>query len=197
MFSIDRIDTMQSGDLVYLSDNIYFTGCSRGCPFCFNKRIQDNTEGDLYTIDNIVDSLSDIKWVCFIGGESLEQDIKEMNLLIRRLHKIGKRVAVFTSFQEPWKILKRADHYHIDVKCHDWDVAITPPERTNVSFGLVSYLLTPIKLEKCFGVVDKSIPLYVKTCLHMEWASSVITDTTYMRTIFGMQHVYLDEKIKV
>ena len=188
---------MQTGDIIYLSDDIYFTGCSRGCPYCFNRRLQDNAEGKIYTIDSIINKLSDVKWVCFIGGEPLQQDIKEMNQLIRRLHKHKKKVAVFTSFQEPWKILKNADHYHIDVKCHDWDIVVNPPNRVNVSLGLVSYLLTPLKLETCFRNVDKSIPLYVKTCLNMEWASAIITDTTYMETIFGMQHVYLDEKIKV
>ena len=189
--SIAEIRTMQSGDINHLSDDIYFNGCTNRCAYCFNPELREFKAGN-YTVEEIVAQLSDVEWVCLIGGEPLEQGYEDLQELIDVLRwRLGKKVCVFTSFGEPWKFIE-ADHYHIHL-----NIAFGREYRTNVSYGYVSFYLTEKMMEYTLINTDKRIPIYVKTCLGYEEASNADTNAMYISSVLGFTNVQVDGVIDV
>lgn len=76
---IARIETgfLEVPDKISL--NIYSIGCSIQCPNCHNKHLWDFNNKNSYDLkteefENTIKSKKDIiKWVCFLGGEPLDQ----------------------------------------------------------------------------------------------------------------------------
>jgi len=135
--NVGKINTMQFGDIQYISDDIFFAGCSRRCPTCFNKDLWNPSLGDEQTPIQIFNRLSKVKWVCLIGGEPLEQDTESLRSLVDLLHKSGKKITLFTSVLNPWHYIS-VDHYHIDIKPFHPDKIPVPPKGVGVSYGVIA-----------------------------------------------------------
>ncbi len=192
---VHRIDNMQTADINHLSDNIYFAGCSVDCPFCFNKEVAQS-EGKSATIPDILDSLSDIEWVCFMGGDPLDQDHKQLKELSTVLHKFGKKVCIFTAWKQPWLYVK-ADHYHIDVKVFKRRMYVRPPQTMmaeSVSYGVVSQNYSDMNTRLAFmDLLNHAI--YVKTDL-MDKSHDGQNEYQSLKSM-GAINIYIDKKIDV
>jgi hypothetical protein len=137
-YKIFTIKTLQTGDIDHLADSIYFSGCSIRCPYCFNKETW--TEGKYMSADEISAQLSDAPYVCFMGGEPLDQPL--LSLLNALTPK--KRV-LFTGFVMN---VHRFDHVHYDLK------------------PFMTYMPVYFSNRHSFGVVDQ--PSITQEMIH-EW----------------------------
>lgn len=87
-----------------ISTTIFFTGCTFGCPECFNIDIQDFESGDILTEDLIDEFVTHAKSkhvtdVCILGGEPFQQDLDELYSFISRLkNEVSKPIHVWTGF---------------------------------------------------------------------------------------------------
>ena len=159
---------MQTGDINHVADNIYFSECNVDCPYCFNPEV-NRTVGKLMTKEEIYNSLSNVQWVCLMGGEPLYLNVDTLHELVRYLRRKGKKVVLFTSRQRPWSWIA-ADHYHIDVKVWKGDVVhghefnTHHGEVTTVSYGLVACGYKDHVLRDAFQYAGDT-PIYVKSNL--------------------------------
>lgn len=79
----------------HFADIIYFQGCEKGCPFCFNKEICDMNGGIEMTPNEVISKLSHFSdTVVFTGGDPLYQP--ELQTLIDKLS--DKYLILETSF---------------------------------------------------------------------------------------------------
>jgi organic radical activating enzyme len=161
-FDIYEIKTEQTEDCTESTDNIYFCGCTIHCEFCNNKKMWNFNNAKAYTIKDIIYEiqLSPSKWVAYMGGEPMEQPLDMLYDLTEAIHKLGKKVIMFTSYPPIKFRLPNVDAYHVDIKYFlDWDY--TPLYRmNNVSFGIVSTgedTYTLLRFEEL-----KEYPIYVK-----------------------------------
>lgn len=93
--------------------DIFVSGCSGRCKGCFNKELQDFNQGSLYTtwFDYIKEEISfadylaseggiSIRYIRLLGGEPLEQDSKDLKVLVDFLESsFTKELILFTSYE--------------------------------------------------------------------------------------------------
>lgn len=193
MFIVNKIRKMQTGDINHICDSIYFQGCSVGCPYCFNKETWDKKNGIEMTEDKLISKLSRVKWVCLMGGEPAEQNIGDIKKLIDRLHKLNKKVVLFTSYVNAPKDIPNADHYHIDVKVWDRTPAV-PHDKT--SYGVVSIICDEKDYKLCFrNITDK--PIYIKSPVGVAGYIDIGLKVRGYLTDIGCKQTYLNRKIMV
>lgn len=88
-----------------INTTIFFTGCSFGCPGCFNKDIQDFRTGDQLTremVDEFIDHANSphVTGVCILGGEPFQQNLEELYSFIYRVRtEVNKPIHVWTGFE--------------------------------------------------------------------------------------------------
>lgn len=80
---------------------IYVQGCKIRCPGCHNSHLWNfdgGTKIDVGCIPNIIDDYPMCDWVCWLGGEPLDQldGVKDFTQEFKRL---GKKVCLYTGYQ--------------------------------------------------------------------------------------------------
>ena len=184
---------MQTADTTMLTDNIFFAGCSVRCDFCFNKELWSG--GREMTPMEILSFLSDSKWVALIGGEPMEQDWKELAMLIKLIRGSGKNIILFTSYGSPFTF--EVDHYHIDIKVEKDGYYWVPPHLAHkVSFGIVAKEYNSFLLESKLVKVPFESPIYIKS--HIPPLDRNYTETvqTWLKEL-GYYYTYINKKINV
>lgn len=94
---------------------LYFTGCSLKCPNCHNEFLQERTKENSKELSSkeILSELKDYKGICsqihILGGEPLEQDLKELSTLLRELKEnLGNfELILFTGWDFPYSFVEK------------------------------------------------------------------------------------------
>lgn len=93
---------------------IYFTGCSLRCPNCHNSFLQERTKENCREVssEEILEELKDYveitTQVHIVGGEPLEQDLKELSSFLEGLRKLGyKNIILFTGWDFPYSFIEK------------------------------------------------------------------------------------------
>lgn len=87
-----------------INTTIFFTGCTFGCPGCFNEEIQDFNTGHELTNDVIGEFITaakskHISGVCILGGEPFQQDLDMLYDFIYIIKKeVKKPIHIWTGF---------------------------------------------------------------------------------------------------
>ena len=74
---------------------LYFSGCTMKCEGCHNQFLQERNESNtrIVTVDDIIHEINDYTKIAsqvhIVGGEPLEQDLRELKLLLQRMKIIG------------------------------------------------------------------------------------------------------------
>ena len=74
---------------------LYFSGCTMKCEGCHNQFLQERNESNtkVVTVDDIIHEIKDYtnitSQVHIVGGEPLEQDLRELKLLLQRMKILG------------------------------------------------------------------------------------------------------------
>ena len=152
---IAKIETMQTGDATEMTDNIWFSGCSRHCPSCHNKNLWFK-QGTYYTAEALIEQLSGIRWVALMGGEPMEQ--KETGDLIIKLKDAGKKVLLFSTYVP----VNYPDHLHLHL-LPDVKYLITNGLPFTVSVTIVIDELPMEKFIEMLGNVYEFIDLYIRS----------------------------------
>lgn len=104
------------------ADLVYFQGCTRRCCYCFNPEMR--SKGDYQQEMNpkeiaqfLYNSFSSV--VVLTGGEPLDQDIDDLQLLIQYLQNQNKKVLVETSKYHK-NVFATANHIMYCIKT--WDI---------------------------------------------------------------------------
>lgn len=100
-FKIDKYDaTNWEG----INTTIFFTGCTFGCPGCFNKDIQDFNVGTIFTEDTVDEFIRYAKsphvtGVCILGGEPFQQNLVLLYDFLKRVkHEVNKPIHMWTGY---------------------------------------------------------------------------------------------------
>ena len=83
-----------------ISLNIFVQGCSLNCPGCQNPELHDPTGGEEFSpneILNIIKNKSFFNYVCWLGGEPLQQ-LEDLVASNKLLTPIYKNVACYTGY---------------------------------------------------------------------------------------------------
>lgn len=82
----------------HFTDMIYFQGCDKNCPYCFNKDFIPTEGGKEMSIQEIVNQISNLSdVVMFTGGEPLMQDQKELMNLVSEIRLLDKKIVLETA----------------------------------------------------------------------------------------------------
>lgn len=129
MFTIaktDRYDMINNPGDDKPSFTVWFSGCSIKCPECYNPLLQDKLNGNEYMVDTILFTIchecekQDIDTVVLIGGEPLEQDEYDLQLLCRRLSMYGYKIWLYTGYEFE-DIPESLKQYLYTIKCGKYD----------------------------------------------------------------------------
>jgi organic radical activating enzyme len=196
VFDVYEINTMQSGDCSEFTDDIFFAGCTVRCPYCFNKKLWNQNSGKPMTVEQIIAKIQDSpsKWVAYLGGEPMEQPLDMLYDLTEAIHKIGKKVIMFTSYPPIKLTLPNIDVYHIDVKLFlDYDYAPLYKMK-NISFGLVATGEDVFSLDKFSDII--SYPIYIKLDIKLD-NQLILKNTRNILLEMGATKLYYDKKINI
>jgi len=87
-------DSITNG--IGIRDVIFFQGCNRRCEGCHNPETWKLDGGEEYTVDEVINMLSDsTNDVTIAGGEPLLQ-FEELLQLCGRLNRVGKNIWLYT-----------------------------------------------------------------------------------------------------
>ena len=100
-------------DLEEESYDIFVSGCSGRCKGCFNKELWNFNQGSLFStwFELIEDEINfanylaskgglNLKYIRILGGEPLEQDKRDLEILVEFLEsKFTKELILFTSYE--------------------------------------------------------------------------------------------------
>ncbi len=91
-----------------IRDTLFLQGCRHHCKGCHNAHTWDETEGDVYTLDQIEEMFKDSENdITISGGEPLLQ-LAELVHLLKRIHSNqNKRFWLYTGYcydEIPWYI---------------------------------------------------------------------------------------------
>lgn len=87
-----------------VNTSIFFSGCTFGCPGCFNKDSQDFNFGAEYNKnieDKFIEYAKDthVSGVCILGGEPFQQDLDMLYDLVRRIRtEVGKPIHIWSGY---------------------------------------------------------------------------------------------------
>lgn len=87
-----------------INTTIFFSGCTFGCPGCFNKDIWSFNSGAPFTkevMDNFITKANNkhISGVCILGGEPFQQDLDILLEFVVRLKKeVGKPIHIWSGY---------------------------------------------------------------------------------------------------
>lgn len=85
----------------HFADVIFFQGCSRGCPFCFNPSLIPFEDGIEMSVDDILQHLSPMSDVVVLtGGEPLQQDKSQLHSLVLWLAFKNKKIVLETGLYD-------------------------------------------------------------------------------------------------
>lgn len=100
-FSLGGVNTLSFVDTDGLAFSIFFQGCTRGCKNCHNPDLLDHTGGEVVTIDSIMAKIMELDkvydYVCFLGGEPMEQE-DALYVLLRKVRGLGIKTWLYTGF---------------------------------------------------------------------------------------------------
>ena len=160
-----QIKTVQTGDINYISDNIFFEGCREACLYCFNKELWERKHE--MKMSEVLSSLSDIsKYVCFMGGEPTEQILLP---IIDEIRKSGKKIIIFTAHPERlYGIDHLFHHIHYDLKPTKTPMKV----RNNTSYGIVAdtQYFDEDYVEQLKFYIEPYRPIYIKEAYGIQYA---------------------------
>ena len=79
--------------------SIYFAGCEHHCPHCHNPESWDMNAGEDMSLANIIEEIAENKFnVTFSGGDPLYQNIENLTILVKEIHKLNKTIWLYTGF---------------------------------------------------------------------------------------------------
>jgi len=99
----------------HVTDVIFFQGCSRDCPFCYNPELQDFNMGTVMSVEDIIRRLSSLSSVVVLtGGEPSIQGYEVLHL-VKYLKSTGKKVILETSSIFP-ELIMACDKVYFSIK---------------------------------------------------------------------------------
>lgn len=80
---------------------IWFQGCTLHCKGCWNVKLWDFSNNQLYTSRHLLDTVRklDVEGVTLLGGEPLDQDINELTDFINECRANGLSIVLFTGYE--------------------------------------------------------------------------------------------------
>ena len=82
-----------------LRTSIYFAGCEHRCRYCHNPESWDMNAGEDMSIASIIEEIVANKFnVTFSGGDPLYQNIENLTLLAKEIHRLNKTIWLYTGF---------------------------------------------------------------------------------------------------
>lgn len=138
----DRYDLVNTPQTDKPAFTIWFSGCSIGCPDCYNKRLWNKSAGAEHNVNSVIFTVchqcdhQDIKDVVLLGGEPMEQDIMDLTMLVQKLSGYGYRLWLYTGweFDQIPQSIKRTMY---TIKCGTYDDSLKCdgiPSSTNQQF---------------------------------------------------------------
>lgn len=122
------------------SFEIYVSGCKGSCRGCHNPELKDYDIGQPLTkelLQNIVAKIKDfdilIDNIWILGGEPLDQNLDELEWLLKELSKAGKPIWLFTRFsitEVPDNIKQYCDY----IKCDPYIEELKTDD--NIQYGI-------------------------------------------------------------
>lgn len=99
--NFDELDMINT-DGVALT--IYFNGCHFHCKGCHNKELQDFSGGTEYDFNSLLEKTLELynkgeyDYVCYCGGEPLDQYHDELRVFTEKLTEAGVKVWMYTGY---------------------------------------------------------------------------------------------------
>jgi len=78
--------------------SLFFSGCTFNCIDCHNPELQNKQYGREVTSGMLSSYLSSFKNICLMGGEPLQQDIKELKQLVKEIMHTGHNICIYTGY---------------------------------------------------------------------------------------------------
>lgn len=100
----DRYDLINTPMADGATFTVWFAGCTHGCKGCQNKVLWDKNNGEYFSAGELYDLIvretrkTNIRVVTLLGGEPLQQDIKELRLLCQLLNRNGFKIWLYTGY---------------------------------------------------------------------------------------------------
>lgn len=145
--SFDELD-MVNTDGVALT--VYFCGCKFHCKGCQNPELQDFTGGTVYDFLDLEEEIvsrynkGEYDYVCFLGGEPLQQEEDYIRVLTEHLVNRGIKIWMYTGYDYD-EVPQWAKRLCYCIKCGLYDVRF--PKRGKLATGNQAYYFKNGKVE--------------------------------------------------
>lgn len=148
IMSIHGIKHRQVADIQHFSDNIFFSGCTCNCPYCFNPELQDFLDGQKVEAGRLgKEFYFPSKWISLLGGDPMCQDFNGLRTVVHHLKNKGKKVVLFTSIPLENTIEVDHVHYHLRMFTNDKELLQkynNSPKNIDTSYTILNY---PFEIE--------------------------------------------------
>ena len=100
----DRFDIVNNIGEDKPSFTIWFSGCTIRCNGCHNKQLWDKSSGNEMAVDNVVDIIVrechklNTDTVVLLGGEPLDQELRDLYQLCADIHLHDIRIWLYTGY---------------------------------------------------------------------------------------------------
>ena len=100
----DRFDIVNNIGEDKPSFTIWFSGCTIRCNECHNKQLWDKSSGNEMAVDNVVDIIVrechklNTDTVVLLGGEPLDQELRDLYQLCADIHLHDIRIWLYTGY---------------------------------------------------------------------------------------------------
>lgn len=101
----DRYDLLNNPGDDKPAFTIWFSGCSRNCTNCHNPELQSKDRGGEYDVKAVLFAICSecdkqgIDTIVLLGGEPLEQDFEDLNLLLNKLKMYEYKIWLYTGWE--------------------------------------------------------------------------------------------------
>lgn len=122
----DRYDLVNTPMADGATFTIWFAGCTHKCNGCQNMELWDSNAGKDFSCYELFNTIvkgteqTNIHTVTLLGGEPLQQDIGDIELLCHMLKDAGYEIWLYTGYEiheVPQLVLRYIDH----IKCGRYD----------------------------------------------------------------------------
>lgn len=102
---LDRYDLINNPKDKTASFTIWFSGCDMRCKNCQNPALWDRNKGHIYTAESVADIVCttcnelNIGSVVLLGGEPLQQDIRELLFVCQRFYEANLKIWLYTGYE--------------------------------------------------------------------------------------------------
>lgn len=101
----DRYDLVNNPGDDKASFTLWFGGCSMKCKNCYNPELQSKDKGGEYDVKAVLFAIcnecekQNLDTVVLLGGEPLEQEFDDLNMLLNKLHMYGYKIWLYTGWE--------------------------------------------------------------------------------------------------